>query len=128
MAIIQGMENVTGPTYTTPDESSPLYQTHRRNSAIMCKAITNSIPTAFAATADLELDAPPSQKAQTIHDYFTDAKTTAHLSLKQEAENAIMTHDTTLEEYIPRHRAIRTRMRMANYPIKDPENRLPFNS
>ena len=115
MTIIQEMENEMDPTYTTPDESSLLYQTHRSNSAIMRMAITNSIPTALAATADLELDAPPGHIAQTIHEYFANATTTAHLLLKQEAENTIMTHDTTLEEYIARHREIRTRMRMANY-------------
>ena len=63
MALLQGMENEMVPTYTTPGESSPVYQTYTRNSAIMRMAITNSIPTALAATAALELDASPSHIA-----------------------------------------------------------------
>lgn len=74
-------------------------------------AITNSIPITFAATADLALDASPIHIAQTIHEYFTDATTTAHLLFKQKADNTIITQDTTLEAYIAC-----ILVRMATYP------------
>ena len=79
-------------------------------------SISNALTPAFAANADIDLDASALQRAQTITDYFTDATTTTHLFLKQEAETTILTHTDTLEDYIARHRAIRTRMQMANYP------------
>lgn len=82
IALIQGMENVLDPVYATLDEHSPLYTTHRRNSAVMTMAISHSPPSAFVTTADLELDASPLQIAQTITEYFTDATTEAHLLLK----------------------------------------------
>ena len=78
--------------------------------------ITNSLPPAFAATADLEMDAPPLQTAQKITEHFSDTTDTAHLLLKQEAEHTTLTHVTTLEKYIAKHRGIRTGMRLANYP------------
>ena len=105
-AIINGMEHVLDPTYTPPEKSSPLYATHRRNSAIMRMEITNSLPRTFAVTADLEMDAPPLQNAQKIIEHFSDTTTTAYLLVKQEAEHTTLTHDTTLEEYTERTRAI----------------------
>lgn len=84
MAFIHGMKNVLDTTHTTLDETSPLHSTNTRNCQIMRMAIRNPLPSAFAATFDLELGALTLQMAQKITDHFTDGTTTAHVLLKQE--------------------------------------------
>ena len=116
MALINGMENIIDPAYTTPDQQIPMYYTYRGKSAIICMAINNSLPPYFAATADLQLDSSSLQLSQAIIAHFTEGTTTAHLLLKQEADSTKMWHTVTLDEYITKHRSIRTRMKLAEYP------------
>lgn len=98
MALIQGMENMLNPTFITPVETSPLYATQRRSSAIIQMEISNSLLPAFAATADLDLDASPLQMTQKITDHFAKSTTTTHILLRQEVENTNITQNITMDE------------------------------
>ena len=75
-----------------------------------------SLPSDLASTVDLEPNVTPRQLVAETKAQFTDSTPTTHLSLTQEAKRTTLTAGGDLDEYIAKHRTIRTKIRLGQYP------------
>ncbi|PXF45882.1 hypothetical protein BWQ96_04317 [Gracilariopsis chorda] len=115
-AIMHDMEYLLAPEHNIPSSSDQSYPKYRKHRATLRNALMNSLPDDFDFPMDIDSSTEPHQIITVVRSRFECTTTADHQLLRQEAEATTLDPNTTIQDYVRKHRTIRTKMISAKFP------------
>eukprot|EP00177_Eucheuma_denticulatum_P006731 GFKZ01012229.1.p1 GENE.GFKZ01012229.1~~GFKZ01012229.1.p1 ORF type:complete len:327 (+),score=11.73 GFKZ01012229.1:700-1680(+) len=104
------------PENDNPPPHDPYYKKYRIDYGLLRMHIINSLPNGFESKIDIKIDTKPRQLINNITKVFKSSNSTDQNLLRQEAAVTTLTSDMSVENYIDKHRVLRTRLKLAGVP------------